>query len=158
MLAWIDEDTNLMWELKNTNNIGFQYVWHTRYIKEAPTNAGIKYESEVKDCTSYVARLNEQKHAGFSDWRLPTKEELESLIDQEGVGLYIKKPLRYNTWPAYWTSTPTLVVDVYKIHGVDWRNSAHIPLIYIVDFVKPSTLGYKPGNSLWVRCVRSVNN
>ncbi len=29
----------------------------------------------------FIEQLNGQKYAGYSDWRLPTKEELETLVN-----------------------------------------------------------------------------
>lgn len=159
VLAWIDESTNLMWEVKNSDNANYMYAWHKRYVKTAQMPSSGPFEIEIKDAASYVERLNANKYAGFSDWRLPSVEELESLIDYDGDNLFVKMPLQNNTASAYWTDTPTMVVDVYQQKGTapysDWKNTTHISGIKIVDFIKPLVSGYKPDNTLWVRCVRS---
>lgn len=162
VLAWVDNDEKLMWEIKNTDNIKMMYVWHTSYIKDLPSTGpddiALTYESKVKDATSYVKRLNDNNYAGFNDWRLPEVSELETLIDHEGAFRLVKKPLRENTCAAYWSDTPSMVINVYKVPGADIRDTAHIPAIKIVDFTNAETGGYKPGNSLWIRCVRGIEN
>ena len=165
ILAWVDESTNLMWEVKNRESLEHMYVWHKRYVKGAPTDGAtgsMSYEMEIRDATSYVERLNTNKYAGFSDWRLPMVEELESLIDPDGDNCFIKKPLQKNTSPAYWTDTPTTVVNVCRPKGSspfhNWKDGAHIAAIKIVDFQKPSTGNYAPNKTLWLRCVRSHRN
>ena len=156
VLAWIDESTNLMWEVKNIENFNHMYVWHKRYVKSAPT---IGTFDSITDAISYAERLNTNIYADFSDWRLPTVEELESLIDPDGSDYYIKTPLRKNTSPAYWTDTPSQAWNIYRTRGESpnsgWKETAHIPAIKIVDFKKPGTGDYAPENTLWVRCVRS---
>lgn len=160
ILAWVDKDTGLMWEIKNADNITMMYVWHTSYVKDLPVagsdGVGLAYEPEVKDATNYVKRLNDSKYAGFSNWRLPSIKELETLIDKEGAFRLVKKPLQENTCAAYWSDTPSMVVNVYKVPGADIRDTAYIPAIKIVDFTNANTVGYKPGNSLWIRCVRNI--
>lgn len=162
VLAWVDKDEKLMWEIKNIDNIEMMYVWHTSYLKNLPAtgpdSVALGYESEIKDATSYVKRLNDSNYAGFNDWRLPKIEELEALIDHEGSHRKIKIPLQENTCAAYWSDTPSMVVNVYKVPGADIRDTAHFPSIKIVDFSNANTVGYKPGNSLWIRCVRSIEN
>jgi hypothetical protein len=32
VLAWVDNDTNLMWEVKNKNNINAMYTWHNEVV------------------------------------------------------------------------------------------------------------------------------
>lgn len=157
VLAWVDYDSGLMWEVKDKENIDFMYVWHKNKVDDVAESCNPKLEPEIRDCTSYVERMNREIYAGFSDWRLPTKEELQSLINHNGEGRYIKNPLRYNTCPAYWSDSPTMVVNVYKVPGAEWKDTAHIPGVHIVDFVKPDTLGYDPGNTLWMRCVRTLD-
>lgn len=156
ILAWEDKDTQLMWEVKSKEALNFMYAWDKRYVDSISEDLKYKFELDIQDCTSYVERMNNEKYAGFQNWRLPTIEELQSLINKEGEGRYIKNPLRYNTCPAYWSITPVMVVNAYKIPGVDWRDTAYIPVINILDFVKPETLSYSPEQSLWIRCVRSL--
>jgi len=61
ILAWIDTDTNLMWEVKHQGNY--------------------KEEFFYDDIDKYIEELNEIEYAGFNDWRLPTICESLSLID-----------------------------------------------------------------------------
>lgn len=157
ILAWVDDDTKLMWEVKNKNNINTWYVWHESYIKKASSEVREHLDEQVKDCTSYVERMNEERYGGFDDWRLPSLEELKSLSAEAENDLFIKTPLLRNSCGAYWSATPTQVVDVYRVPGMDWRTSAHIPSIYIMDFQKSTPLAYRPCSALWIRCVRSMS-
>lgn len=104
--VWVDEDTDLMWEVKQKNNIDEIFTLE-----------------EVKEWAEY---LNGIKYGGFDDWRVPTRYELESLCnvyfgiynsdmwqawnkknkDKKNNNYYIKKPLSKNTKNRYWTSTP----------------------------------------------------
>ena len=54
----------------------------------------------------FIDQLNAAKYAGFSDWRYPTKEELETLIvpeEDRNTGLYVA-PL-FGQQRNCWTST-----------------------------------------------------
>ena len=160
VLAWVDKDTGLMWEIKNLDNITMMYVWHTSFVKNLPStdldNNKLPYEPKVKDATSYVERLNENQYAGFDDWRLPSYDELTTLIDPEGAYRLIKKPLQENTCAQYWSSSPAQVVSVMTVPGLDIRDTAYIPAINILDFTNAEKVHYNPSNSLWIRCVRSL--
>lgn len=84
--AW--DDGNLIWEVKQDDNINDEYSWN--------------------EARQYVRKLNMEKYAGFDNWRLPTIDELEELVgDEENNGFYIKEPLSdnidQNTW--FWTSS-----------------------------------------------------
>ena len=158
--AWVDKDTGLMWEIKNSYNISMMYVWHTSYVKKLPItdldNNKLPYEPNVKDATSYVERLNENQYAGFDDWRLPSFEELATLIHHDGAYRLIKKPLQQNTCAQYWSDSPSMMVNVMTVPGMDIKDTAHIPSIDILDFTNAEKINYNPSNSLWIRCVRSI--
>ena len=64
-LTIMDEQTNLMW----TNKAGMtdKVTWEGAML--------------------FIKQLNKQKYAGYSNWRLPTKEELETLPNfAKGIG------------------------------------------------------------------------
>jgi hypothetical protein len=153
-LAWVDDDTSLMWEVKSKENINALYTWHKRYEAAARAQNSKWLESDVIDCHSYVERMNRERYAGFDDWRLPTKEELLSLVVEDQEHIKIKIPLKGNSCPAYWSGSPTLAVNLFKF-TTDWKETAHIEGICIVDYKKARAFGYKPEFTLWLRCVRS---
>ena len=85
-LAWFDDDTGLMWEVKNKTSIEKTYNFAT--------------------AQKYAKVLNKIEYAGFNDWRIPTKTELETIIMKtKNNGLFIKPPLSQNSKYIYWTST-----------------------------------------------------
>lgn len=84
--VWIDTENGLVWELKTIENIKEIY--------------------SLVEAQSYVEQLNQSNYGGYSTWRLPTIEELESLKSgTKNNGYFIKKPLSKNTDWAYWSSS-----------------------------------------------------
>ena len=133
--AWIDADTGLMWEVKTAENIKHGYVWSKEWIKNSRYQE--RLTDDVKDTFSYAQKLNANNHGGFSDWRVPTHEELKTVYTKEkNNGYYIKYPLSKNTASDdYWSSTAT---------GV-----------WIVNFNIGYQGRYRETNSYYVRCVRA---
>lgn len=63
----VDYATGLMWQQSGSSN-----------------------EMSLREAVNYIDWLNDQSYAGFSDWRLPTVEELESLLKPgRKVGYFI---------------------------------------------------------------------
>jgi hypothetical protein len=91
--AVLDNNTGLVWEVKSPQKGDVNYT-ADRYTWE---QAG----------TAYIDKLNKNKYGGFSDWRLPNKDELRSIIDYGRTGPALDP--RY--FPGcqsdfYWTSVP----------------------------------------------------
>jgi len=51
--------------------------------------AGSDQEMTLERVHEYISELNREKFAGHSDWRLPTIEELASLVQQKEYGSYL---------------------------------------------------------------------
>ena len=64
----VDQATGLMWQKSGSPNI-----------------------MTYKQAQEYIDKLNQERFAGYSDWRLPTVDELLSLMerDKQSNGLYI---------------------------------------------------------------------
>lgn len=91
-LTVLDNETKLMWT-RDANIAGKDMNWD--------------------DAFKFIASLNEQKYAGYSDWRLPSKEELETLVNfAKGQGITEKFDKYFNKIGfknvqsfVYWSST-----------------------------------------------------
>lgn len=104
---WVDKDTNLMWQLEEIDE---QYTWD--YIDKA------------------TKKLNNENFGGFDDWRVPTIDELKTIIS--------KNKVKYST---YWSSSTV---------------SNNTRSAWIVNFnIGEVTYSDKKG-SHYVYCVRKV--
>jgi transcription elongation factor Elf1 len=88
--VWIDEETELIWELKQKNNIDETYT--------------------SDEALKFAEQLNKEKYAGYDDWRVPTVKELQSLVDFTRYDPAIKEPLAKNIAVpyCYWSSSPSI--------------------------------------------------
>ena len=105
-----DNVTGLMWEGKTASG--------TRAGSNTYTNYG---DGRAGDASAYVAAVNAQGLCGFNDWRLPTVDELQSIVD------YSKPypgPTINSTWfpnmasSHYWSSSPVAgsISDSWGVH------------------------------------------
>jgi TIR domain/Protein of unknown function (DUF1566) len=79
----IDHATGLMWQKAGSNTIN------------------------LADATNYINRLNAEKFAGFSDWRLPTLDEAMSLMEPQAYDQFHIDPVFERGVNFIWTADRT---------------------------------------------------
>ena len=121
-----DNNTGLIWEVKSPHkgHVNFcddEYSWQDAQKK-------------------YIKKLNAKKYGGFSDWRLPNKDELRSIIDYGKTNPAVDQCYFPNCKTAfYWTSIP------YKMQP---------PFVWGLFFGLGSGICYTPSSLQYVRAVR----
>ena len=113
-----DNVTGLTWEVK-TNDGGLRDMWHayTNYDNLASPQFydGFSYinptQVQIDAGTNSVGFVNEVNAAslcGYTDWRLPTSQELQGIVDfgRPTPGYVIESGWFPNTWgTSFWSST-----------------------------------------------------
>lgn len=148
-----DNVTGLMWEVKTPAGSGglrdafYEYTWYNSNVAEnggfaGGANGGFCADALNCDTEKYVAAVNAAALCGYSDWRMPKKEEFRSIKDYSfsTSGFALDTNYFPNTMMSwYWTATP-YAYDPNLVWGIGF---------YYAD---PSGLGYK----VWIDHVRLV--
>ena len=125
----IDNNTSLVWQ-QNTADINLDgQITTSRY-------PGGDYIGQL-EATEYCANLN---FAGYSDWRLPEIEELETIVNYGRVSAPVIHPVFDSLSERYWSATPD---DVYTFTQYYWT----------ISFNYGETSNTSQYNPL-IRCVR----
>jgi hypothetical protein len=125
-----DNVTNLVWEVKTIDgglrDQGHTYSWHN---PDPQQNGGAPGTRNGGDCAggaacdthAYVAAVNEEGLCGHSDWRMPTRNELRSIVDYRASFPAIDANHFPNTVAlSYWSADPNPTYPAYAWH-TDFR-------------------------------------
>ncbi len=122
----LDNNTGLVWEVKSPKRSDIN-CWEDKYSWK---------DAQVK----YIANLNKKKYGGFSDWRLPNKDELRSIVDYGKTNPAVDTRYFANTQSDFYWST-----DVYNMQR---------PFVWGIFFGLGSGICYTPSSQRYVRAVR----
>jgi hypothetical protein len=94
-----DNVTGLMWEVKTTSGLRSNANAYTWYSTDSATNGGnagglgtdtcggtLSAYSNQCNTTNFAAAVNAVTLCGHSDWRMPTRRELRTLVFYAGAG------------------------------------------------------------------------
>ncbi|MDX1451642.1 MAG: DUF1566 domain-containing protein [Oleiphilaceae bacterium] len=106
----LDRETGLLWEVKNDgediHDAYWTYSWFNGEVGQA--NGGDCYfEKDRCDTLDLIRRTNQQALCGVSRWRLPTRGELQSLIEahaRPGQAKIAAAYFPHTKKGDYWTS------------------------------------------------------
>jgi hypothetical protein len=102
-----DNVTGLMWEIKTTD--GGLRDWNKTYTNYIPAYNPYNLYGTAGDVSGYVNAVNSTNLCGHNDWRLPTAEELQSIVDYSVAS---PGPAVDTTWfpntqgQNFWTASP----------------------------------------------------
>jgi hypothetical protein len=112
-----DNVTGLIWEVKtddgSVHDKDNTYTW---YDSNPETNGGdAGTPGEGTDTEDFINALNNSNYGGYSDWRLPTPEELQSIVDYGTTSIpTINDSYFPNTKSSrYWSSTTNANISTY---------------------------------------------
>lgn len=145
-----DERTSLVWEVKSDGtglrSSGNTYTWFDPDSESEPLDYrgvpdGGVCQGSACDTSSYVDAVNELELCGFSDWRMPHREELRSISDPRRPVTPPTLQTDYfpNAEPAgYWSGNDyRMQHDAawswgfdFSLDRVDWKREAkHVRLV-----------------------------
>ena len=109
--SWVmvrDNVTGLIWEVKTDDNSIHDkdntYTWCDTNPDTNGGNAGTC--GSGTDTEDFINALNAENYGGFSDWRLPTREELRSIVDYGRYNPSVDTAFFLKTVSSYyWSST-----------------------------------------------------
>lgn len=112
-----------------------------------------------RGANSYIEQLNRQRFAGYSDWRMPTLEELASLLNKNSGGSVHTTSVFENKQSTCWTVDPCDGEYDYQLGA--WIINFKQGQVQRASYLKPSfTMNfpvYQKNEMNYVKAVRSAN-
>jgi len=128
----LDVSTNLMWQ----DDVAAQTV-QKKWVTTANYNAGNYFDTSGDTATTYCTNLS---LGGYTDWRLPSKEELFGIVKSTVSNPSISNIFQHTVSSFYWSSTTYASASNFA---------------WIVYFSNGTQDGLTKGTHYYVRCVRA---
>lgn len=114
------------------------------------------YQNRFSYTRSYINELNATRYGGHSDWRLPTFEELASLLEsQQSAESYID-PLFSDSKTSFWTADTADRRAAYESYRAGWVISFSTGQIKFAQHNRSGAGAFAISANNFVRAVRTV--
>lgn len=154
-----DNVTGLIWEVKTNqddvenyddpHDADNTYTWYDPDPASNGGNAGTESDHDTKD---FIDALNSANFGGYSDWRLPSREELRSIVD------YSVPPPGPTIDITYFPNTARSTSNIDSIGSQNWSSTTDAnneAFAWHIDFDSGHDNNYRDKSySLYVRAVR----
>ena len=138
-----DDLTGYVWEGKPTTGTRASSNTYTNYDASYTNGTDINASG---NSIGYVNAVNASALCGFTDWRLPTKDELQTILESSRTNPSINTTWFPNTQTNYYlTSTPNVNVGYFPYYYTGIRfdtgyieNNLYRPSVYPVRLVRTS--------------------
>ena len=112
-----DNVTGLVWEVKTADgglrDQNWTYTWYSAHVGTASGTNNCQTAGRC-DTEKYTADLNASALCGFSDWRMPSVDELQNLVHYGRSNPSIEPAYFPNTPSAwFWSASPYAHDPVY---------------------------------------------
>lgn len=105
--VWNGSETSLTWQIEVD---GKEYTWDEAF--------------------EYIQKLNNEQYCGYKDWRIPSLDELKTLVSNEKYKCengyeyrirknFLKSMNNNNEWASYWSSTAPYRVSAYYLSFIN---------------------------------------
>lgn len=125
--------------LKRDNRVKIVIDYETNLVW-MDTKETVQLQMSHKEAVPYCEEL---QYSGYSNWRIPTIKEFETIVDKKNHPLYINKVFRYNVPSGYWAL------------------KAHIRTFWFyadyMNFVSGTPYYDNRNKDKFIRCVRNLN-
>lgn len=150
-----DNVTGLIWEIKtndgSVHDKDNSYTWYDGNPETNGGNAGVP--GSGTDTDDFLSALNTVSFGGFSDWRLPTVNELSSLVNANYKSTTIDTVWFPSTVPdGYWSSTTYAhnSSDAFRVGfdygGVGYKDKSNSYYVRAVRYENPVNMGHLVDN------------
>lgn len=110
----LDNSSGLMWEMKTDDNglhdKDWLYTWYqpNGVVVGTPNGGECGKQGINCDTASFVQAINTEKLCGYQDWRMPSDDELLSIVSKDQVDPAIKEGFfPYTQQSMYWSASET---------------------------------------------------